>query len=174
MIFSAWLPPIADFVPASQIGLMTGFKVTATLGIAGLVAACATLTVGAKEPTVGADYFVSSRLNDDEAMAWVSIHSLSKEPLCMSVVDWPNKLGRIGEGGATILSDAVERPVVSSFNYGTCVGAQCFLRIEPGQSLQGFIAYSEFGDPDAIKALPNKRLRFSPHPTFCGRLNNKA
>ena len=153
---------------------MNHFKVTVILVIGGLLAACATLAAAVNEPTPGTDFSVSTELSDEEAKAWVSIHSLSKEALCMSLVDWPNKFGLIGEGGATIISDGVERPVVSNFNYGTCIGAQCFLRLEPDQSLQGFIAYSEFGEPSAIKALPNKTLRFSPHPIVCSRLKGNA
>jgi hypothetical protein len=154
---------------------MNPFKLAGIGLIGGLFAAsCATIATNAKKPTVGSDFTFTSRFDDDESRVWVSIHSLAKRPLCQSRVDWPNDGGRIGGGDTAIVSDSVEHRLVSDFNYGTCIGDGCFIRIEPGQSLQGYISYSEFAAPNLIKALPNKALvRFSPRPTFC-RVHNTS
>jgi hypothetical protein len=140
----------------------------ATLTTLALIGCISPRADNATAPVEGKDYILTTESDDANARFNVSLRTLATRPLCMSIVEWPSRNGAIGGGSgiAEILSDTTKLSP-HDFNYGTCIGPQCLLRVPPDQTLRGFIAYNQFGDPTIIQALPRKRLAIYSKPAFC-------
>ena len=52
-------------------------------------------------------------------------------------------------------------------NFGFCPGGCGIIVVSPGETLRGFIPYSEFGDPAQIEQLQDRRLEYLIVPRIC-------
>ena len=88
--------------------------------------------------------------------------------ICITQDQWSNGLGQLESSARlTKLRSGDIVLTAKESNFGFCTGPQCRLRIPPGESLEGFIGFDQFGDPVRIAALPNKRLEFGADPVRC-------
>jgi hypothetical protein len=95
----------------------------------------------------------------------IRIDSKSAEPLCVAESDWPDRFGRLHfkSHSVYVLSGDRKHPI-REYSFGFPLKAH---RIEPGDHLDGFISFSEFGpemsqDPDV-----GRRLVFNVRPFYC-------
>ena len=98
------------------------------------------------------------------------LSSRDKRDICVERGTWPDAKGRT-ETGRFVYSLRTERGTI--FPHEPTVEIDCFdspecsIRIRPGESLNGFIAYSEFGDPSKIRSLRKRELRADVVPSVC-------
>lgn len=98
----------------------------------------------------------------------LTLTSLDDRPLCLEITQWPNALGQVDSGSMrTILDSAEGKYPARDENFGYCVGEECIIHLAPRASLKGFIGYAEFGKPEAIAALSQRRLRYTISPSVC-------
>jgi hypothetical protein len=98
----------------------------------------------------------------------LTLRSLEHKPVCLRYYQWPNSLGQVDDGPrrATLRSREGTYPA-RDHNFGYSVGAGGTLRILPGSTLTGFVAYSEFGNPALVQKLTHRELHFNVIPHFC-------
>jgi hypothetical protein len=118
----------------------------------------------------GKDYELSWSANDDDSTFGLKLTSNSKTPLCISVDDWPDRMGQVsgGAGRASLTAVNFSAPSADT-NFGYCVGKLCTIVIAPYSTINGVINYKEFGDPDKIKSLHDRQLSYGISPFFCPR-----
>jgi hypothetical protein len=81
---------------------------------------------------------------------------------------WPNGLGQLdGPARLTILRSGDLAFTAKESNFGYPSGPGSELRLRPGKSFEGFIGFDQFGDPERVAALPNKKLEFGVEPVRC-------
>lgn len=85
--------------------------------------------------------------------------------LCLSPGMWPNNAGKLDFAKDRVYVNVKgEVFPVKDFNTGYCPG--CTLRVQPGESIEGFISYSDFGMPKNLYES-EKQLHFAPVATAC-------
>jgi hypothetical protein len=86
--------------------------------------------------------------------------------MCISPSFWPNAAGKIHQNGDEVfLRAGASRYALKAFNTGYCVG-DCSLRVQPGDTLTGWLAYDEFELPLSAQA-EGKTLEFQPKAYAC-------
>lgn len=137
-----------------------------------LVSGCTTTSSEPKTTATHRPRFEFSVEDQKERHRFVlRLRSTDQRTLCVEVERWPNKAGRLhfGSTWAFVASDGKIFPGGEE-NFGYCledVGQPCYRRVNPGGVLEGFVEYSEFGNPRAIAKLANKRLHLPIDPVFC-------
>ena len=97
--------------------------------------------------------------------------SNNSRKLCLTLAQWPNRLGQLHMGStrAKVQTSIGVVPALDE-NFGYCPGGLpgCdYHRIEPYGQLRGYITYAAFNDPDALVADPNKQIEFAVYPFYC-------
>lgn len=112
------------------------------------------------------EYEFSVALDPTQKRFELELVSRSARPICLHAHDWPNALGQLHYAGDHVyVQIADSRCYASDRNLGTCGGPGCVLRINPGDTLEGFIALSEFRcEVDPQGPL---ELSFSATPRYC-------
>ena len=161
-------------IPSEGFPIVNRWLIAAVATTATLLGACAAtppeLVQFAGSPQ---DYQLESRADDAAKVFRIQIRSVSDRAVCLSVDDWPNRLGQVSGGGARakFRTDGAEIPARDT-NFGMCVGASCTVRIPARGVLEGWIGYAEFGEPEAISARKTKQLVYSVAPNFCDGKKN--
>lgn len=98
----------------------------------------------------------------------LTLKSLDARQLCLDVEQWPNSIGGVhfGRDIAVLEFDDGSVPIHDS-NFGYCPGGCGTIEVEPNSELRALIPYGQFGDPNEIAKLKNKRLKFSVSPRYC-------
>lgn len=99
----------------------------------------------------------------------VSLESFDNRALCISIESWPNSSGSFTvEKSDTFLQVGVDRlPAKSKLMSVYCPGGCGEYRVEANGSLEGFISYEVFGDPERLAAAHGKYLDFPVKPYYC-------
>lgn len=106
--------------------------------------------------------------NDAQKRFDLRLVSTDIRPLCLTAEQWPSPSGKVESGGArAVLIMNAQRFPASNANFGYCPGGCGQLRVEPGNDLNGFVGYAEFGDERLIASTPDKTLRFNVQPYLC-------
>ena len=131
-----------------------------------LVVACAHVP---SEPTSPQPASFSMDVSDDEsAQAFtISVASRSKVPLCIATEGWPSDRGTVSEVFDVKLLHAGGERKADGYHPAQCIGGCEPVVIAPGGRLAARIAYSNFGKPDEIAALRNKKLAANVHAHAC-------
>jgi hypothetical protein len=93
--------------------------------------------------------------------------SLDKRDICIDPSAWPDAQGKT-QTGKYVYSIVTERETL--FPHDPTIEADCFgceTRIKPGESLKGFIHYSEFGDAQIIRSRSKRALKVDIVPAVC-------
>jgi hypothetical protein len=97
--------------------------------------------------------------------------SKDERDICIDGSSWPDEKGKT-ETGSYVYSLRTERGTMFPHEptvYIDCFDSpECSTRVRHGESLRGFIAYSEFGDPNQIRAMHKRELRIDIIPSVCG------
>ena len=106
--------------------------------------------------------------NPTAARFELTLHSLDQRIICLDRASWPNPGGHIDWGSQWVKLQCKNRFFPArDWNFGSCEGEGCSIRVPAQGKLVGFIGYSEFGDPKEIAALPKRRLHFNPLVSVC-------
>lgn len=98
----------------------------------------------------------------------LTLRSLDHRMICLARGSWPNQGGHIDWGSQWVRVQSKNRSFPArDWNFGSCEGDDCTLRVPAQGKLVGFIGYSEFGDPKEIAALPKRRVHFNPLVFVC-------
>ncbi len=95
--------------------------------------------------------------------------STDNRDICIHFGIWPDSEGRT-ETGPDVYSIRTDEGIIYPHPPTVeidCWDADCVTRVGPGESLNGFIAYSEFGDPSKIRSLRKRELRAHIVPSVC-------
>ena len=96
--------------------------------------------------------------------------SADTRDICVSRAAWPDAAGTT-QTGSEVYSLTTERETLHPRPptiYADCFkGPECEIRLGPGESLKGFIAYSEFGDPQVIRSRARRLLKVDIIPALC-------
>jgi hypothetical protein len=85
--------------------------------------------------------------------------------ICLSPSHWPNQAGKIdGPDGKIVLVLSEKRFPLIDFNTGYCPG--CAQGVAPGETIIGFISYSDFNLPEEL-VNEGKKLEFTTYGYFC-------
>ena len=96
----------------------------------------------------------------------LSYTNRTKKTLCLGPSEWPTPGGKMNHASQSVrLVVGDRRYPIEDFNTGYCVGG-CPTYVGPWESVSGFIAYTAFGLPEALRLEP-KRLEFSPTAYTC-------
>ena len=94
--------------------------------------------------------------------------STDERSICFEVEKWPNKHGQVSGGSwRAILISGEQKFSAPDTNFGFCPGGCGIIVVSPGETLRGFIPYSEFGDPVQIAQLQDRRLEYLIVPRIC-------
>lgn len=98
----------------------------------------------------------------------LSLTSADTRDICILVQEWPSSSGSLDSGSerASVLAADMKLPARDD-SFGYCPGGCGAIRIRPGQTLNGFITYAQFGDADAVAGLERRTLQFAVHPYPC-------
>lgn len=97
----------------------------------------------------------------------ITLKSLDDRTLCLRYFQWPNRFGELADGVDWVklsFSAGARNPQAHGLAVDYGGGA---IQIAPFSTLTGFIQYSEFGDPEGIRKLRQRRLVFMPAPWVC-------
>jgi hypothetical protein len=98
----------------------------------------------------------------------LTMHSRDHRMICLDRGSWPNQDGHIDWGSQWVKVQSKKRSFPArDWNFGSCEGEECTIRVPAQGKLVGFIRYSEFGDPKEIAALPKRRVHFNPLVFVC-------
>jgi len=88
--------------------------------------------------------------------------------VCLSPEFWPNRAGKIDQASDEVylIIEGRRFPIVE-FNTGYCPST-CDTRVAPGEEVQSYIPYRDFGVPENLSAS-SKELEFSPLAYKCIR-----
>ena len=115
-----------------------------------------------------ARYRLMIKDNPTAARFELTLHSLDRRMLCLERTKWPDQAGHIDWGSQWVKVQSKNRIFPArDWNFGSCEGEDCTIRLPAQGKLVGFIGYSEFGDPKKIAALPKRRLHFNPFVPVC-------
>ena len=135
-----------------------------------LIAALAACAAAARttQPAAANDYSLDVRKDAASGTFLLSLTSRSTRPLCLGRDNWPSRVGRLHMGSqiAQVVVGSQSYPADDD-NFGYCMGRGCTIRIEPGRSLRGHIAFSEFVGWNWRETLEQARLVFSVSPRTC-------
>jgi hypothetical protein len=96
------------------------------------------------------------------------LRSLDQRDLCIGWDVWPDAQGKT-QTGKYVYSIVTEAATL--FPHDPTVEIDCFdckpTRIKPHESLNGFLEYSEFGDPQMIRSLSKRALKVDIKPQVC-------
>lgn len=94
--------------------------------------------------------------------------SMDERDICLSLTQWPSSSGWLDTGSkiAKLSSGRVVIPAMDR-TFGYSAGQGYILK--SGNSLAGYIPYSEFGDVGYVASLPDRRLDFIVVPWLCGK-----
>jgi hypothetical protein len=96
----------------------------------------------------------------------LTLHAGSSR-VCVAYTSWPNREGHLDTGAlAHVVTDAGRFPA-QDYNFGTCIGPDCMIRIEAGERIQAFIPYAEFPSEAAVASSSRRALEFSIDPRIC-------
>lgn len=113
-------------------------------------------------------YLLDAVDNPDNNRFDVILRSLGEQKLCLAVQQWPSRSGQLHMGSSFAHLEVGNRRLpATDENFGYCPGGCGTIEIPPHGELKGFIAYAAFGDPEAIKREPQRRLDYSIKPIFC-------
>ncbi|MCD9007459.1 hypothetical protein LDO31_14665 [Luteimonas sp. XNQY3] len=116
------------------------------------------------------DFAVS--VTDDVMRRQFAVTFVSKadRPLCISKESWPAEDGTFPLGWeGTVLSTSAGSLHPKAALTAYCPGGCGEVRIDAGQQLKASVAYSAFGDAEAIAADPQRSLAFPAYPYYCRR-----
>lgn len=98
----------------------------------------------------------------------IVLHSIDTRPLCLAPNWWPNDAGEVACPWVTLeSSEKTLEPHGANFGL---LGPGSVIRIHPGKSIVGFIAYQQFGSVGSIAKLHRRQLRIQKdfwHPDLC-------
>jgi hypothetical protein len=99
----------------------------------------------------------------------ISLRSSDKRPICIYRHMWPNAMGQLHFGSTWVRLESAQGAFAArDSNFGFCGGGpNCFLRIDPGDVLRGYIGYEQFGKPRTIARLKRRKLVFAVSPARC-------
>ena len=111
-----------------------------------------------------------------EARFSLILSSKDNRDICVSTTVWPDRDGGT-QTGRDVYSLETDRGTMFPHPptmFADCWGAGCETRLRPGESIEGFIAYSEFGDPADIKALRKRELHVDIVPAVCESITRET
>jgi len=128
--------------------------------------------IAAGEPKQPADCAVARyklEITDEPAKLRFSLLlvSLDRREICIDPSAWPDAQGKT-QTGRDVYSIVTEQETL--FPHEPTVYIDCFdceTRIRPGESLNGFIEYSEFGDAQMIRSRSKRALKVDIVPQVC-------
>jgi hypothetical protein len=98
----------------------------------------------------------------------LTLHSFDSRVICLDRGSWPNQAGHIDWGSQWVKVQSQKRAFPArDWNFGSCEGKGCTIKVPAQGKLVGVIGYSEFGDPKEIAALSKRRLHFDPLVAVC-------
>lgn len=95
------------------------------------------------------------------------IVSEDSRPICVFIEQWPLESKYLFEGAVVFITASEGQIIRAGTEAVTGYAPGRHYRIEPGETLLGFIPYSLFGDPEEIKALSAKQLNYAVNPVVC-------
>jgi hypothetical protein len=92
----------------------------------------------------------------------ITLTSRSSRSFCFSPEFWPNPAGWLSAGSETafVTIDGVNFPT-RQFNQGYCPGADCWVKVRPGQTISGRLRYETFDLPAGLDDA-TMMLHFAP------------
>jgi hypothetical protein len=129
---------------------------------------CISSSISDKEPTNSPVFKLDVIDVPDQKHFSLILKSLDAKQLCLHVEQWPAPMGGVHFGSDKVFLDfeGGSMPIRDS-NFGYCPGGCGVIKIEPNSELRALIPYIEFGDPDQIQKLKDKRLRFPVTLQYC-------
>lgn len=138
------------------------FAVIAFAGLA--LSACVSTPVRWAQES---DFHLAVQDNNAQRRFDLALKSTTEFALCLSSESWPSADGLpAGFDGATLTTTGGAREVLP-MGSAYCPGGCGEVRIEPGQTLQGMIPYSAFGDASTLAAEDLRALTFDVQPYIC-------
>lgn len=88
-------------------------------------------------------------------------------PVCLTPSQWPNAAGKLDQAQEQVsLFVGIESFPIEDFNVGYCP-YDCSLRVGPGETVTGYLWYSDFRLPERLVGVAGKILEFKPHGYRC-------
>jgi len=95
----------------------------------------------------------------------IALVSLDDRRLYIHREMWPNSRGNLHFGSTWVTLETPSGILPArDDNWGYTVGGLGVFIIEPGSRLEGFISYENFGDPEALETVTQRKLHFETFP----------
>jgi hypothetical protein len=133
-----------------------------------LIAAMPSCAQKITRPT--ADRYSLNIIDDIEARRFnLSLNSIDNRALCVSIENWPDSLGHfmVENNDVSLRIGQNHLKAKSTLISVYCPGGCGEHRIEPNDSLRGFISYDVFDDSETLAAEREKILNFPVTPRYC-------
>jgi hypothetical protein len=118
-------------------------------------------------PTLSQDYRLTIVEDWDSQRFEITLTATGKRRICMSRTLWPNVLGQMWFGAESVWVETGERRYpIRDRNRAPCL-KDCVFELSPGDSIEGFISFSEFDAGMYRDRNADRRLVFTEVPKWC-------
>lgn len=130
------------------------------------IGACATHGV---EKAATTEFAFSVRENVSSSRFELELTSTSGAAICLPSESWPNDQGKlmVDVPGVVLSVGDQEFAAKGTLFSAYCPGGCGVVRVDPGETVQGFLDFSVFGDPEMISGAESRRLIYPISPYRC-------